>query len=567
MRIRYSRSFALLAWLLMGSATAFAAKGGVVYVHGTGDYPGTQSCSGTGNSFKCIVQNAIDNYWTQEFVDSTRKRSDETSRPYAVVGCKLGSRTPWYNATPVKNDAGASGAESGEASACVGPQIERFIKGPDNVYGNADDITDIVVVAHSGGGNHIRYILEQYTASTTFTRVKNASKKVVALTAPFRGTYLANWVFTGGSLGKFVNNVLEFMGGNGLYNDDGTYFVRTNAMDSHNTDSSKYVGMNNPVSGVTFRSGYGTYPDAAAWDGKTYCGGYSYQAGLNLLHRLYLSQNDAATYRDGCSDGFLTCLSTGALGQVFRSGRFLSHHQTRRTKSGCSCSWWASSSCYNTTSAWDISVRGEVNSTAMAYTDVPTSGDASDVPHAKWDACGFATPGWVSYSDYGRTSFYTPGCPQSYLGDGYCDWDCFASYGRDAVPTWENNDPSTNRVVSWGADDCTFGSSRSAFSSSFSGDVNGDGYTDYSEYNDTSYCPDSWLNDGACDECWLAKAGSDGNDCRAGMITSCYGLGTNGGSTIYREIGFLPPAASCGNGMCEANECTGCASDCPGLCN
>ena len=463
---------------LLMTGEALAGKGGVVFVHGTGDYPGantngtyTMSCSGSGDSFYCQAapssdsgKNAASAYWAKgtsdSMLDAARKRTDGTYRPYAITGCYGAARMPWGNTSPINDNDTSTTGESGSAD-CVASQIERFVMGPDGVYGTADDITDLVIMTHSGGGNVLRYILSQYTAKTSYSRVKTAAKKVVTMTSPFKGTYLANWVFTSGSLANFINNTLTFFGGAGLFNDDGTKFIQTGQMNLHNADSSKLVSLSNPVNGVTLRSGFGTYPDAAIWDGKTLCGGYEMQAGLNLLHRWYLSQTDSSTYRNGCSDGFLTCQSTGAMGQVFlgstsnaTAAKYHSHHQTRRHKTGCSCGLFASSSCYDTSAAWDQRVRNEVNGTTMAYTEADGSGDAADVASGKWDACGFATTGTVSYSAYGRTSFTTPGCSESNLGNGWCDWDCFAAYGRDAVPTWVDPNDHSKGVASWGADDC-----------------------------------------------------------------------------------------------------------------
>lgn len=632
--VRSVVAVAAAAGALLGAKEALAAKGGIVFLHGTGDYPGsntngtnTVSCTGTGDSFKCVTpslsgKNAVGDYWTQAFIDSARTRSDGTRRPYLVAGCWLGSRMPWLNGSPISdNDTSVTG-ESGTAT-CFGAQVERFIMGPDNTYGTADDITDLVIITHSGGSNVARHILVRYTDSTAWTRVKTATKKIIGMAPPHKGTYLANYVFGGGSTSQFINGAVNWLAGVGGYSDDGVKFIQTGQMDLHNNDTTKLKvsGTNpltNPVNGITIRSGYGTYPDAGVWDGKTFCGGYQYQAALNLLHRLYLSTTEASTYRNGCSDGFLTCQSMAGMGQVFniaagsetsKDGKhFLSHHQSRREKAGCSCSAIASSSCYSTTTAWDRKVRAEVQGTTMAYSDSQSAEDIADSAPTKWDVCKFATPGWrtqqaandscayakdgacddggpgSSYSvcffgtdttDCGLRSSYQKGCPTSWLGDGWCDWDCLAVYGRDAVPTW-NNATTKDYVVSWGTDDCnwTTKATRNLYSTSFNGDRDGNGALETYDVDAASACPDSFFNDGYCDECVLAKVGSDGNDCRPGFTPACVGEVVESdvapGKHRVRWMGVtrwsVQPAV-CGNGRCEYNECSTCASDCTGYCN
>lgn len=558
------------------SAPAFAGHGGVVVVHGTGNYDGTQSCSGTGDGFSCSAGSSLTSYWTAGTVNTYRQRTDGSYRPYAVVGCKLANRAPWDNQAPVATDYSGAPAETGlnAGGRCVASQIARFLRGPDNVTGTADDITSVVVITHSGGINHVRYILAQYTANSDFTAVKNATKKVIAIAGPEKGTYLADKRFGADSTfaSKLINGIVDIIG---LYSDDGTNFIRTGTgyMATFNADAAKFgsSGLSNPVSGVTVRNGNGTYPDAlvTSWS-RVSCGNYLYTAALNLLHRTYLDTTDSATARQaGCSDGFISCPSATAMGQVFTSMRYMAHQQS---KISCSGSSWFGGSW----SGMEVYVKNEVNgTTGLEYVDNPDAGAFVDLMPSRWDTCGFSTAGYIG-------THYTTGCAQTQLGNGWCDWDCFAAYGRDAVPTF-NADHSA--IISWGADDCLVGSgttslyTRNPYNAAFNGDANGDGYLDLYQSSLSgyalSYCPVDWINDGWCDACAIATYGSDGNDCNPGQITKCDGLTTNGANYVtgtaymYNSPGsdyWYPAAPTCGNGMCEPGECTSCAGDCTGLC-
>ena len=191
---------------------ALPKRAGVVFVHGTGDAGKTTdlACSGAGDAFKCVVPGPVADYWTPENIDSQRRRGDGSLRPYAVVGCPLGSQTPWTNPSPVKNRSGAS-PEPGSAD-CVAAQARRFLDGPDGKPGTDDDVTDVAIVTHSGGSNVVRYILAQRTKSADFARLHAAARRVVALAPPTRGTYLANYMFREGSLGNTLNGLIGLFG-------------------------------------------------------------------------------------------------------------------------------------------------------------------------------------------------------------------------------------------------------------------------------------------------------------------------------------------------------------------
>lgn len=286
-------------------------RSGVVFVHGTGDVDGPFTCTGAGDLYRCVVTAGID-YWGQDNLDVQRTRMDGTQRPYAVIGCPLGTQTPWPNPNPVKRTSGM--AEEGSA-VCVAKQIARFLAGPDGVAGNADDVPSVVVVTHSGGSNVLRYILAQYTKSSDFTRVQKATRKAIMVAAPSHGTYLANYMFTQGTLGNTVGTLASLFGSD-FYDDDGVYFIQTDQMDAHNADRAKLVSLDRDISGVpTFMAGgVTTHYDPFDSDGSgTKCGGGNEAAALALLDTDFLSDNDPSTYRDACDDGFISCQSAMAM--------------------------------------------------------------------------------------------------------------------------------------------------------------------------------------------------------------------------------------------------------------
>ena len=373
------------------STPVVTAKAGVVFLHGTGDNGDTDGlkCTGNGDDYRCMVASAQE-YWTQPNVDSQRTRGDGTRRPFAVLGCPLGTRAPWTNPSPVKTTGGA-GPEVGSAE-CVATQTTRFLDGPDGKAGTEDDITDVVIVTHSGGSNVVRYLLAQNTSRPAFARVHGATRRVVAIAPPSHGTYLANYMFRTGSLGNVLGKLSGLFGSGIGYDDDGTSFIQTDQMDASNKDPARFGSLAKDVAGIPFFSGGGTNADVTILDSSSTCAGSVEARALALLHDLYLGIDDPTTYRDSkCSDGFISCRS--AMGMVngdtsrmvfgrLEDGRSVgkvlrrNHNQSRRDCDGT-----------------DLDIRGAINGTptfpqfmkATVSVGKETASDepeASDTPHA-----------------------------------------------------------------------------------------------------------------------------------------------------------------------------------------
>ena len=541
---------------LLGARAALAATHGVVFIHGTGDSPGTMVCSGQ----SCTVSAAYggSNYW-----EAGEVASIANGRPYAVVGFDGGSCAPW----PQTGDSTYGHVSSG--SACPLPtstgnadvivaQIAQFL---------ATGITEIELVTHSGGSNQARYILQNYTRNANYTKVKNATVRVVTIAGTTLGTYLANEVFSGG--------ITSLIGGLVGYGGEGVNMLRTNYISTYNGASSYFGGINNPVQGVNFYStggvsgttcyGVTIFGACIGIKGPTLggvlgaCDSSIDDAALLVLHTLYLNTNDSSTNRNACSDGFISCMGSQRLGNTFSYAEKQDHNQSRRQ-------------CNNL----DVAVRNTVSG-YRGFSDFGAI--ASEVSPHQLDACGFGVYAPVQNSNH-QTIAWTEGCTKSQLGNGNCDWDCVALYGNDAVVTqW---DSTGTKPLAWGASDCTastetyngvtyatastdpfaesgtYTNSSGTFYTAFNGytctGTSGQcgGYNpsapssnwfydpNYSSTTESiygvGYCPQSWIGDGTCDECVMALYGSDGNDCAPGHITQCGGIVT--GSQPYKGSSY-----------------------------
>lgn len=337
---------------------------GVAFVHGTGDNGGEWafSCTGIGDDFHCSSNSGLA-YWEQATIDSERTRSDGTRRPWVAVGCALGSFAPWPNPSPVKPK---NGPPEPGSSECVGNEIARFLAGADGVVGTDDDVDDLAIVTHSGGGNVVRYILQQESARPAFHRIYKATRGVATIASPTLGTYLADRVFGFGALS--IGNDLFDVG----YDDDGTDFIQTTKMALFNADPAKFVDLSKDVNGIPFWVGGGVYPDKDGDPAKVACGGETETKALNFVHELYFDEDDPATARNHCSDGFVSCLSATALangdlarvmfgevnGLTVGVTRYRAHNQTRRNCNGV-----------------DLDVRATVNT----ILESPAAGNSSAV--------------------------------------------------------------------------------------------------------------------------------------------------------------------------------------------
>jgi hypothetical protein len=630
--------------VLCGAKVAMAGTHGVVFIHGTGDYPGTFSCSGSGSGTVCTVPNAI-NYWTQGEIDSIRN-----GRAYAVVGFNGGSCAPWarggeYGVNDPNSFKGTCNDPSGQGNGdVIASQIATFI--------NTAGVTDLVIVTHSGGSNYARYILQNYTKNTNYGTIHGVTKRVVTIAATTLGTYLANEADTG-VITSFIASMVGYGG-------EGVRFIRTDNMQTYNSAGSFFGGINNPVQGVNFYSTGGTSGSTCygvkVWGvcvgvtgptlGGSSCDSWIDDVGLLALHTMYLNTNDSGTARNSCSDGFISCMGAQRLGNNFAFNQKQDHNQSRRQCNGLDVQVRNTVSHAETGFSYDGYTAAQASPTQLdacgfsqaMYTEpqCSTSADCSWVGGGPCEG-GFCT-GYKPYGSYqcqgayyscnswygashltcvdntcvttcsqnsdcasrgagsaclaggycGYAAGYTAGCPKSWLGDGYCDWDCVAIYGNDATPTW---DSTGTKVTSWGStSDCSntsTGASEGVYAWS---DAPFNGETAYNNADYTTYftdpmaggshaisnCPQSLIGDGTCDECALALYGTDNNDCLPSQVTQCAGMQSYkppyGGNTsnalsnngwleksggVYTYVPSVVVSISgvAGDGTCELGEC------------
>ncbi|NMH65438.1 hypothetical protein [Shewanella salipaludis] len=249
---------------------------GIAFIHGTGKQT-----------------NALDDYWTSEFVDSVRQGISSPAN-YSVINCDF-DQYMWEEA----------------AAGCLVNQLTTFI--------DAKGIDSLIMLTHSNGGNIVRWVLSNPTWDSRYPKVIAATSRVIALAPSSAGTPLADAVNQGNSFETSLGWLLGY---------------NSNAVKQQQVSSMSYYNgtwlngtANRPALSKPFEVVVGSDVDSAVWDSDSYCAGYQYQVALET------TQN----WLDDCSDGFLECSSQGAAGTVWFTDKQLtqgqeplSHQQSRR---------------------------------------------------------------------------------------------------------------------------------------------------------------------------------------------------------------------------------------------
>lgn len=264
------------ALLVLALAPAGAlANTGVAFVHGTGKQT-----------------NALADYWTSAFVNSVRQGLPNSAN-HVVVNCDF-TQYMWDS----------------RAAGCLAGQLHSFV--------TTRNITDLVVITHSNGGNVMRWILSNPTYDSRYPTIIQRTRWVNALAPSSAGTPLADAVISG--------NVFEAALGWLLgYQSDAVRQQQVSWMAYYNANN--LLGTSGrPALPRGFWNVVGTDVSSALWSSQAYCGGYAQSVGLEF------TQNWLAS----CSDGFLNCTSQRAAGSLWfndttrTGGRFLNHNQSRR---------------------------------------------------------------------------------------------------------------------------------------------------------------------------------------------------------------------------------------------
>ena len=262
--------------LALFCALAASANTGVAFVHGTGNQT-----------------NALDDYWTSAMVNSVRQGLANQNN-YVVINCDF-EQYMW----------------TAPAAGCLAGQLTSFI--------NSRNITDLVVITHSNGGNVMRWIMSNPTWDSRYPTIISAIRWVNALAPSSLGTPLADAVTSGSVFEQAVGWLLG-------YASDAVKMQQTSWMAYYNANW-LYGTSGRPSLPKGFWNVVGTDVETAFWDPDSYCGGYTLNLGLEVTQAWLAS----------CSDGFLECTSQNGAGSlwfydddVMNGGEPLSHNQSRR---------------------------------------------------------------------------------------------------------------------------------------------------------------------------------------------------------------------------------------------
>ncbi|NCO18771.1 MAG: hypothetical protein GW900_01715 [Gammaproteobacteria bacterium] len=272
------RKYLAIGLFVLCWGASATANTGVAFVHGTG----SQS-------------DALNDYWTSAMVNSVRQGLPNSSN-YVVVNCDF-TQYMWDS----------------RAAGCLASQLHGFI--------TSRNITDLVVLTHSNGGNVMRWIMSNPTWDSRYPLIIERTRWVNALAASSTGTPLAAAVMQG----NIFEAALGWLLG---YQNDGVRMQQPSWMAYYN--STWLLGTaGRPALPKGFWNVVGTDVRSAIWDSAAYCGGYFNQVGLEI------TQN----WLNSCSDGFLDCSSQNGAGRLWfydyqLSSDRLSHAQSRRKCQG-----------------------------------------------------------------------------------------------------------------------------------------------------------------------------------------------------------------------------------------
>ena len=266
----------LLGFVLSIATVAAHANTGVAFVHGTGSQT-----------------DALNDYWRSEFVNSVRLGLPNQSN-YVVVNCDF-EQFMWHE----------------DAAGCLAGTLYNFI--------NARNITDLVVLTHSNGGNVMRWILSNPTWDSRYPTIINNTRWVNAMAPSSAGTPLAEQVIAGNSFEQALGWLLGFAS-------DAVRMQQPSWMDYYNDTwllgTAGRASLPRPFWNVV-----GTDVESSPLDGDSYCGGYQNSVALELTQEFLAN----------CSDGFLECVSQEAAGrtwfrdvQLTNGSEPLNHNQSRR---------------------------------------------------------------------------------------------------------------------------------------------------------------------------------------------------------------------------------------------
>ena len=507
---------------IAGLASATSSANGVFYVHGTGDQAPPTSAA----SAQYASGGVVDAYWQQGTLDKYSTSPDGSGKwSYGAAGYPGGSKAAY--------DSASWGA--------VADQLQAYY-----MSGNGGAIYHITVVTHSNGSNPLRYLQAHPTAVTpggnTVSTVLSHVSRVIYIAGDNGGTPLADKVTTSGSFANIGNDIVSFFGG-GSYNTPAVVQQVQANMGTYNGNGT--FGVGSAPGGISTQYLYGTGVYAAIWSGDAWCGGYPQTVGLKAAQVYGWGSSSATTdgfigtttatltnsceymsggtlYWSGSTPCNVSSKLVGINGMPGNSGDTrLNHNQSHRD-------------CHGFSSTVASNIHGAMSNTFSAPADYSISSAAM--------ACD-ATTAWTSAlgkdSSGNSWTWKQYGCTSTQKASTSTVWrDCYDAYGYSAAATATFT--SSNVSDGWTSTDYAAANYNHSVSTSTDGGVT---YATY-QYTSTTACPDSWLGDGVCDLCLVAKYGFDSasgqtqdDDCvtaASGGTNYCSDLGPTYKNGVYQ---------------------------------
>lgn len=256
---------------------------GIVFIHGTNDHR----------------TNADGDYWKKEF---TRSVADALPNPenFLIVACDF-SKYMWHE----------------DAGGCLTTQMINFAK--------EKHLSKLVIYTHSNGANVLRWVLSNPTYDARYLELQPYIDRIVAISPSSEGTPLADESFYGGVFGTGLSWLLG-------YRNDAVRQQRIGDMFIFNEElilgTKARPSLPHPMKVIV-----GTDVSASPMSSSSYCNGYMLNTALKVT-KIYL---------DKCSDGFLSCSSQSAAGDLWfqdiektEDQLTLSHNQSRHSCFGLS---------------------------------------------------------------------------------------------------------------------------------------------------------------------------------------------------------------------------------------
>jgi hypothetical protein len=427
------------------AAAAASSADGVFFVHGTGDY--TPPSNNT-----LFAPSPTDGtamyFWTPTSLASMTAAPQGGSWSYGVAGysgLSQNAQTSW---------------------GTVGDQLFGYY-----MTGNYGQIWKVTVVTNSNGSNPIRYLLAHPTAVTplghTASSIMAFMPKVVFIAGDNAGTPLADKITQNTITTTMAADALNALfGSNYNWKSPGIVQQVQANMTTYNANGTFATGST--PGGISTNYIYGSGVNANYFSSEASCGGYKYSAGLKALQLYGWGSWSAQT------DGFLGVNSSTLVGtdpNEYGGDPKLNHNQSRLSCDGVN----------SKIAAYIHSGVGNGQTAAGTFTAPPP--DYTEPPAVQ--ACDVATPG--NLPGYPSGTFYQYGCTSAMHADANTDLDCLAIYGADNYSS-----ATQNYTVSIPTDYALTGYSNPSYYA-----TNGAG------------CSDTWLGDGECDLCLLAKYGYD----------------------------------------------------------